>query len=396
MNAYLVNIGHSHHEVVGDGVPASCSILPTSLNFTDQLTTLPDPFHSLDGKRVHNKADWACRAEQIRELFQKYELGDKPDRPAVLSSTFSNVTRTLTITAGTSQSKTIKINVGVTYPTSGTAPYPAIIAYDSLPVPQPAGVAILTLPVSSIGVQDSAASRGKGLFYDLYGTNATAGALMAWAWSVSRVIDVLTDSPIRIDPKRIAVSGCSRNGKGALVAGAFDERVALTLPIESGSGGDACWRTSRYMLVNESISTQDSSEIVGENVWFSTAFNQFAPTTQIGKLPVDHHELAGLVAPRGLYSTGNIGYTWLGDFSSWECMKAANKIFRALGVQSNQGFAQDASHSHCSFPADQIAEFQLFVDKFLFGKKANTTVFRTAGDWTEEPSWTPWSVPRLT
>ena len=31
---------------------------------------------------------------------------------------------------------------------------------------------------------------------------------------------------------------CS-NGKGALAVGAFDERVALTIPQESGSGGSA-------------------------------------------------------------------------------------------------------------------------------------------------------------
>lgn len=355
---------------------------------------MPDPFHFLNGTAVTTKTDWACRAAQIRALFQKYELGDKPARPAVLSSTVSG--STITITAGTS-SKTIKINVGVKYPTSGTAPYPAIIAYDSLPIPQPAGVAILTLPISSIGVQDNTGSRGKGLFYDLYGSSATAGATMAWAWGVSRVIDVATDnSALKINPTKIAVTGCSRNGKGALVAGAFDERVALTLPIESGSGGDACWKTSRDLIVNQNTQVQDSSEIVTENVWFSTAFNAFAPKDKIGTLPVDHHELAGLVAPRGLYSTGNVGYTWLGGFSSYECMKAANKIYTALGAQTNQGFAQDASHPHCSFPADQNSEIQAFVNKFLFDQtSANTNVFRTAGSWSEKPSWTPWSVPTL-
>jgi hypothetical protein len=32
-----------------------------------------------------------------------------------------------------------------------------------------------------------------------------------------------------INTKRIGVTECSRNGKGALVAGAFDERIALTI-----------------------------------------------------------------------------------------------------------------------------------------------------------------------
>ena len=33
----------------------------------------------------------------------------------------------------------------------------------------------------------------------------------------------------------MGVTGCSRFGKGAFVIGAFDQRIALTMPIESGS-----------------------------------------------------------------------------------------------------------------------------------------------------------------
>src|SRR5690606_9721277 len=85
-----------------------------------------------------------------------------------------------------------------------------------------------------------------GLFYELYGKEHPASSMMAWAWGVSRVIDALASTPAaRIDAARIAVSGCSRNGKGALVVGAFDERIALTVPQESGAGGSASWRISQ-------------------------------------------------------------------------------------------------------------------------------------------------------
>ncbi len=136
---------------------------------------------------------------------------------------------------------------------------------------------------------------------------------------------------------------------------------------------------------------------MGENDWLSTSFNQFASsTTAIGALPVDHHELAGLVAPRGLYSTGNIGFTWLGDWSTWECMNAGNRIFQALGVKSNQGFSQDGPHNHCAWPADQTAELTSFYDRFLFGRNVATNVFRTSGAWTFLTSWVPWTTPTLT
>jgi hypothetical protein len=46
-----------------------------------------------------------------------------------------------------------------------------------------------------MGQQNDQSSRGVGLFYDLYGSNATASSMMAWAWGVSRIIDVLESSP---------------------------------------------------------------------------------------------------------------------------------------------------------------------------------------------------------
>jgi hypothetical protein len=364
------------------------------MELVNETYILPDPFKYIDGQRTSTKADWACRAAQVRALVQEYELGYKPTRPELLTSDFES--NTLNITAGIGNKK-IQFSVPITYPTTGKAPYPAIIAYDGLSVPVPPGVAVLTFSNSEMGQQNDQSSRGVGLFYDLYGPNATAGAMMAWAWGTSRIIDVLESSPkLQIDTTKIAVTGCSRDGKGALVAGAFDERIILTIPQESGSGGDACWRTSRAMLVNRNLYTQTATEIIQENVWFSLSFDQFGATNYtIGLLPFDHHTLAGLIAPRGLYSTENVGFLWLGDWSNYQCMTTANKIFQALGVPHNQGFSQDGPHDHCSFPADQESEITAFYDKFLFDQDADTSVFRTVGNWSYNATWVPWTVPNL-
>lgn len=95
--------------------------------------------------------------------------------------------------------------------------------------------------MDNIGQQTDSTSRGKGLFFDLYGSGASASAMTAWAWGVSRIIDALEAEPnAQINLSRIGVTGCSRDGKGALTVGAFEPRIALTIPQESGAGGDTC------------------------------------------------------------------------------------------------------------------------------------------------------------
>ncbi|RYD74988.1 MAG: acetylxylan esterase, partial [Verrucomicrobiaceae bacterium] len=65
-----------------------------------------------------------------------------------------------------------------------------------------------------------------------------AGTIAAWAWCIHRAVDYLVSDP-RIDAKRIVVVGHSRNGKTALLAAAFDERIALAIPSQAGCGGTA-------------------------------------------------------------------------------------------------------------------------------------------------------------
>ncbi|MDR7519701.1 MAG: hypothetical protein QN131_13860 [Armatimonadota bacterium] len=64
------------------------------------------------------------------------------------------------------------------------------------------------------------------------------GAIAMWAWGLQRAVDYLvTDGDI--DSARIAVTGHSRLGKTALLAAAFDERIALVIPHQAGTGGSS-------------------------------------------------------------------------------------------------------------------------------------------------------------
>ena len=354
------------------------------------IATLPDPFLPLDGARVTTKAEFEYRQQEISALFQQYELGTFPPAPATVTGSFASDSLTINIEdAGGSTS----FSVSIAYPSGGEGPYPAIIAYGALSIPQPEGVASITFMNDEVAVQTDTSSRGQGLFYDLYGSDHTAAATTAWAWGVSRIVDALESTPdANIDATKLAVTGCSRNGKGAIIAGALEPRIALTIPQESGSGGSACWRISDDQQAN-GAEVQTASQIITENVWFSTAFEQYV--NDVSVLPVDHHMLAGLVAPRGLYVVENTDMEWLGSESTFGCMTAGHKIFEALGVPDNMGYSQVGGHQHCQFPSSQQTELDAFVGKFLLGEETDTAVMKTDGGFTFDEKWTDWTVPEL-
>ncbi|KIJ56173.1 carbohydrate esterase family 15 protein [Sphaerobolus stellatus SS14] len=376
----MVNDGKS----AATPAPGLCGFLPEDFQFKSD-PKLPDPFTFINGAPVRTKEEFACRQQEVNQLFQRFELETLPPRPEKITSSFTNGNLTITVE---NEGKTISFSAQVSYPANVTGPFPTMIGVGGISIPLPANVAVINFNNNDMALQNDASSRGIGKFYDLYGVNATA----------SRVIDVLDDTPghLNVDLTKIGVTGCSRNGKGALVAGAFEPRITLTIPQASGSGGAGCWRISDSMLAN-GTDTQTASEIVQENIWFSLSFDQFVNDTTL--LPFDHHMLAGLVAPRALLMIDNTGIDWLGPESVWGCMTTVNKVWQALGVPDHMGVSQVGNHDHCAFPAIEQPDLTPFFEKF-FGNQpsANTTVMNTDGANNlgfVSAQWVDWKVPRL-
>lgn len=350
---------------------------------------LPNPFKFFDGRSITNKAEFACKNQEVSAAFQAQELGVFPPKPSsVIASLSSN---TLSITASEA-GKSITFSVSIQKP-SGTGPFPAIIAYGAASLPLPNGVATIIFNNDDIAAQQGQGSRGQGKFYTLYGSGHSAGALTAWAWGVDRIIDALEITPnVGIDPKRVGVTGCSRNGKGAFVAAALVKRIALGLPQESGAGGSACWRISDAEKA-KGKNIQTASQIVTENVWFSPRFNAFS--TKANTLAIDHHQLAGMVAPRGLLVIEN-EIDWLGPVSTTACMKAGRMIYKALGAPDNMGFTGSGNHNHCSFPSNQQADLTAFIGKFLLNQNTNTANIERGPGGADVGTYIDWTTPTLT
>ncbi len=383
--------------LTGENSTGHCNIPPLAA-FADlaEIPELPNPFVAMNGSKITEKQQWPCRRVEIAAQAQHYELGIKPAKPQQVHGIVSKEKITVAITEN---GKEISFDANIILPSAGTAPYPAMIGIGNSFLNNEElskqGIAIIQFPNNLLGEQQNGQSRGKGKFYELYGSDHSASAMTAWAWGVSRLIDVLQmqDNKL-IDANHLGVTGCSRNGKGALVTGALDERIALTIMQESGSGGAASWRISDAQLA-AGQNVQTLRQIVTENVWFTDQFKIFSEAAN--KLPFDHHSVMGLIAPRGLLVIENTSMEWLGNQSTYTTAVVAREIWKALGVSDNMGVSQVGGHNHCQLPASQQPEVNAFVQKFLLNNaSANTQIQKTDGTFPVETSrWANWETPSM-
>ena len=388
----------------GEDCGTSCTI-PTLPAFSalPSNSKLPDPFMMMSGTRITSKSQWQCRRAETAAQLQNYETGKKnPKAPGAVTGSFASNRLTVNVLGKS-------FSVMVTLP-SGTGPFPAVVYLDGSQLSGTiSGMGVASIAFDTNSMANQSGMRGSGHFYSITGGDGSSGALIGWAWGVSRIIDALEVTPAaKIDPTRIGVTGCSRNGKGALMVGAFDERIALTIPQESGSGGTAAWRVSYAedasfggTMSSHKVQTLDSA--YGEQPWFGTALQQFGTTANANKLPFDHHQLLGMVAPRGLLILENTDYQWLGVNSVANAAAAGRKIFQGLGVPDNIGFS-NSGHTHCgAIDSTESGFLRAFVQKFLLNNQTadtkawriSKTAFSGSNLTVDEAKWIDWTTPTL-
>lgn len=176
-------------------------------------------------------------------------------------------------------------------------------------------------------------------------TDKSWGTLSAWAWGASRVMDWIESRP-ELDASRVAVVGHSRGGKTSLLAGATDERFAMTCVNCSGCGGAKLAHID--LPESEYYAIFLASRVT---YWFCGAFQRYCMNRDrhVEKidawrgsyLPVaepmdfDQHQLAALVAPRLLAvasATDDKGAGPLGEFYTVRLASPAWELYgkRAL------------------------------------------------------------------
>ena len=354
-----------------------------------EITTLPDPFAWADGSgRSTDFKDWERHRFEIARQLQHYELGMKPvvSKDSIEATLINDTLRVVVHENG----ETLLLTAPIKYP-EGNGPFPAIIGIGrptgSLPVQLFDKRRIAQITFNFTQVMSHTQKRGNEPINRLYPDQTDMGAYCAWPWGISRLIDGLekVGKKSRIDLSHLAVSGCSFAGKMALFAGAFDERIALTIAQEPGGGGVDAWRVSE---------TLGNVETLGRTsyAWFLESMRQFAGKN-VNRLPIDHHELAALIAPRALLVLGNTDYEWLAEESNYVSCQAARMVWKAFGIEDRMGFSIQGGHMHCMLPKSQYPEVEAFIDKFLLGK-TDVDTFVSKADMFEDMDylkWMPWA-----
>jgi hypothetical protein len=339
---------------------------------------LPDPLVMLDGSRVTTKEQWFDkRRPELKGLFQHYMYGylpapekieakvEREDRKALGGKA---TLREVTIHFGPTETPPVHLLLVV--PNERKGPAPVFVGMNfsgnhALVKDPEVRLPTVWLYANHPGVKNNRATEaGRGAEIDVWDLEGSIdrgyavatfyngdvdpdrpdvregiqphlrkkdekpgphdwGTIAAWAWGIHRVVDYLVGDN-NLDRERIIVIGHSRLGKTALLAAAFDERIALAIPHQAGCGGTAPSRQNNPKV--ESVKRINTSF----PHWFNATFKEF--NDQVERLPFDQNCLVALVAPRPVLFSNAVEDVWANPDGQFEVLRAADPVYRLLGA----------------------------------------------------------------
>ena len=335
----------------------------------------PDPLLLRDGTRVASREDWLAKGKpELRALVQHYEYGLIPAAPRKLE--FHTLAEPHPVFGGKATLREIAIRYDdggefallVVVPAKRDKPAPCFVGLNfngnhalledaTIRIPDhpraremargkeldnwaieqsiDRGYAVASFYNGDIIPDDKALAPERLKAFLPEGKAADAAdapaTIACWAWGFMRAIDYLAQQP-EIDAHRVAVVGHSRNGKTAMLAAAFDERIALAIPSQAGCGGTAPCRLPAELLrppdgklIHETIQRINTSF----PHWFCGNFKAFNETPD--KLPFDQHALIALCAPRPVLLSNATEDQWANPEGQFAMLRAADPVYRLGG-----------------------------------------------------------------
>ena len=194
-------------------------------------------------------------------------------------------------------------------------------------------------------------------FYPVY-PGYDWGILAGWAWGAARVADYL-ETDRSIDKTKLIITGASRNGKSAMVAAAFDDRL-MGAPVVTGGGGVGAYRFAGPRRSE----TLDAMQKKYPN-WFSPNLHEFRGSRE--KLPFDQHWFLALAAPRPFLALEGMTDTISLPEAVRQSVLGARPAYALFGMEDRLG-VNYANHGH-AFTSEDWTALMDFFDKHLRGRK---------------------------
>jgi hypothetical protein len=352
-----------------DGDPKS----PNAANVDESKVppyTLPDPLRFNDGEAVKTADDWwKKRRPELLEIFDREIYGRVPvHTPAVrweLKETkredqegITGITKVLVgqVDNTAYPQVTVGIQMTLTTPEGAHGPVPIMLEFSVSPeiiealkkrlTPEQWASFVGTGPswqhqvlakgwgYAQLITNTIQADNGEGLTQGIIGLVNKGqprklddwGALRAWAWGASRAIDYF-ETDKAVDAKQVGIEGLSRYGKAALVAMAYDPRIAIGFIASSGEGGAKILRRKFGEQVENVASTS-------EYHWMAGNFLKYAGPLTPNDFPADAHELIALCAPRPVFiSSGSqqVEGGWIDAKGMFLGGVGAGPVYKLLG-----------------------------------------------------------------
>jgi len=311
--------------------------LPPDFDSMPSIAELPDPLMTRENGKlipVANLEQWKRQRQWIRSEFEHSVFGKMPPPPQNMRAVVTETHRQGAVTV-----RKVRLEFGPDHRASlrlelvipdGKGPFPVFLT--NHPFPQMPWISTAVrrgyIACSYVG-QNPKYGNGddSDAYLDIY-PEYDFSCLARWAWAGLRAVDYLYTLP-EVDKTKIGMTGHSQQGKQALLAAAFDERIAAVVPSSGNTGENNPWRYTTAIFATESI--QDITTNFPH--WFHPRLRFF--TGREDKLPVDQNMLLALVAPRPLMIYSAYSESEGNPLGIEQVYRSVLPVYRFLGREQN-------------------------------------------------------------
>ena len=328
----------------------------------DKMPSIPGLPDALEG--VKTPAQWAARKAELRRQVSHWMYGQFPPTPTNLRAVVTGerkegraTLRQVRLEFGPDHKATLRVELLIP---EGKGPFPVFLTNHSHNRPWVYTAVRRGYIACIYHATDPRYQNGddSDKWLEVY-PGIDFPVLARWAWAGSRVVDYLVTLP-EVNKAQIGITGHSRNGKMALLAAAFDERIGAAVPSSGNSGEGDPWRFTSEPFANESIELLTGAQ----SHWFHPRLRFFSGRED--KLPVDQNTLMALVAPRGLMLYTGYAESASNPVGFEQAYRDALRVYRFLGREQNVWLHLRAGEHGTT--AEDIEKFCDFFDS-VFGRR---------------------------